>query len=177
MARISVRTLSGDEITVVAGRRLDDALTRALGRVEAARLWGEVVNLLRLVNPDGLTVAQHVAQDLKGYKEAIYSAADENSIEFFIELGKLLEGKRRKPNTWSKLDMYIALILCSNPAIKSTEAVEALNELGYRISPLAFKQKKYHWKRAAMKTRKRWETSGWKYCGNSFLDYGTPDEP
>ena len=171
MAKILVRTLSGDEITVVPGRRLHDVLTRELGRIEAARLWGEAVDLLRLVNPDGLTASQVVAQDLKGHKEAIYSAAGEGRREFFIELGKLLEGKRRKLNTWSKLDMYVALILCLNPAIKSTEAVEVLNELGYRMSPLAFKQKKYNWKRAAMETRKRWEKIyGWIYRGNSFLD-------
>jgi hypothetical protein len=67
----------------------------------------------------------------------------------------------------------VAFILCLNPKIKSTEAVELLTKLNHPpMSPLAFKQKKHNWKCAAAKTRERLEKLGWEYYGNSFLDGG-----
>ncbi|HEU5237801.1 MAG TPA: hypothetical protein VFU37_11695 [Pyrinomonadaceae bacterium] len=79
-----------------------------------------------MVKPAGVALSQLAAEDLKGSKEIIYRAANEDRREFFIDLGKLLEGKRLKPNMWSKFDEDVAFILCLNPKIKSTEAVEML---------------------------------------------------
>jgi hypothetical protein len=129
-----------------------------------------------LVNPSGVARSHIIADadDLKGYKDWIYRAADEERREFFIELGKLLEAKRLKPNAWSKLDKDKAFILCLNPKIKNRDAVKLLKNLGHpEMTPWAFKQARYNWKRAATKTRQLWEKVGWKYHGNSFLDDGT----
>src|SRR5262249_49573831 len=129
--------------------------------------------LLILVRPSAASLAQIAAQDLKESKELIYRAADEEKREFFVELGLTLEGKRRKPNTWSKLDRDVAFILCFDPKIKAKDAVELLQSLGHpAMSPESFKQRKYNWRRAATKTRQRWQKSGWTYYGNSFLDDG-----
>jgi hypothetical protein len=149
----------------------DSELAEALDYFEMKRVSREVHELLSLVKPSGAALSHLAAQDLKGYKNVIYRAADDGRTEFFIDLGQLLEGKRRKPNTWSKRDQNIAFILCWNPKIKSTEAVELLKNLGHpAMSPLAFKQLKYNWKRAAAKRRKLWESAGWIYLANSFLD-------
>jgi hypothetical protein len=151
----------------------DDELAEALGHFEAKRARREALELLSLVKPAGATLSQLAAQDLKGYKNLIYRAADEDKRGFFVELGKLLEGKRLKPNMWSKLDEDVAFILCLNSKIKSPDAVKLLRSLGHpEISPWAFKQLRYNWKRAAKKTRQLLEQAGWKYYGNSFLDNG-----
>jgi hypothetical protein len=159
-----------------SGRLLSDSeLADALNYFEAKRASKEAIELLALVKPSGVAMSQLAAQDLKGHKEIIYRAANEDRKGFFIELGKLLEGKRLKPNTWSKLDEDLAFILCRNPKIKSTEAVKLLKNLGHpETTPLAFKQKKYVWKQAATKTRQRLEKAGWQYGGNSFLDDSLP---
>jgi hypothetical protein len=152
----------------------DSEFEQAFYDLEAKRARREALELLALVNPSAATLSQFAAQDLKGFKEVIHSAAQEGRTEFFVELGKVLEGKRRKPNTWSKLDQDVAFILCFDPKIKSPDAVELLKKLGHpEMSPGSFKQRKYNWKRAAAKTRQLWEKSGWKYFGNSFLDDGT----
>jgi hypothetical protein len=158
------------------GRPLsDDKLEELFYRLEAKRASREACELLFLVNPAGSALSQLAAEDLKGFKELIYRAANENQKEFFIELGKLLEGKRRKPNTWTKLDQDTAFILCFHPKIESKEAVEQLRKLGHpAMSPGSFKQKKYNWKRAATKTRQHLEKAGWQYYGNSFLDDDLP---
>jgi hypothetical protein len=151
----------------------DDELAGALHYFETKRARREALELLALVKPHGAALSHLIADqgDLKNYKEWIYRAADENKREFFIELGKLLEGKRLKPDTWSKLDKDAAFILCIDPKIKSRDAVNLLHSLGHpAVSPQSFKQRKYNWKRVATKTRKLWEKYGWKYYGNSFLD-------
>jgi hypothetical protein len=155
----------------------DGELAEALYYFEAKRARKEALELLALVKPSGAARSHIIADadDLKGYKHWIYRAADEERREFFIELGKLLEAKRLKPNAWSKLDEDVAFILCLNPKIKSTEAVQLLKNFGHsaEMSPLAFKQKRYNWIRAARKTRQLWEKAGWKYHGNGFLDDAT----
>jgi hypothetical protein len=157
-----------------SARPISDAkLAELLDHFEAKRARREAFELLFLVKPSGLAVSHLAAYDLKGYKHWIYRAAEEGRTEFFVDLGKLLEGKRLKPNTWSKLDEDVAFILCLNPKIKSTEAVELLTKLNHPpMSPLAFKQKKYNWKRTAAKRREHLEKLGWEYYGNSFLDGG-----
>lgn len=149
----------------------DKELADALNHFEAKRAKIEAFELLGLVNPRGRDLAQYAAQDLKGCKNLIFRAANEGRKGFFIQLGKLLEGKRLKPNLWSKLDEDVAFILCYDPKIKSTQAVALLHKAGHpAMTPLAFKQKRYNWRRAAAKTRKRLEQAGWKYQANSFLD-------
>jgi hypothetical protein len=140
-----------------SARPISDAkLAELLDYFQAKRARREASELLFLVKPSGLAISHLAAYDLKRYKHWIYRAAEEGRTEFFVDLGKLLEGKRLKPNTWSKLDEDVAFILCLNPKIKSTEAVELLTKLNHPpMSPLAFKQKKYNWKCAAAKTRER----------------------
>jgi hypothetical protein len=154
-------------------RMPDDKLEELFYHFEAKRARREALELLALVNPRGASLSELAAEDLQGSKEIIYNAARKGWKEFFIELGKLLEGKRRKPNQWTKLDQDVAFILCFNPKIKSIEAVGLLKNLGHpAMSPLAFKQKRYNWKRRAAKMGQLWEKAGWKYFGNSFLDDG-----
>jgi hypothetical protein len=152
----------------------DSEFEKAFFHLEAKRARREALELLALVKPSGCAISHLAAQDLQRYKHWISRAADEGKAGFFIELGKLLEGKRLKPNTWSKRDHDIAFILCFDPRIKSSDAVELLERLGYpKMSPLAFKQMRYNWKRAAQKTRERWGKTGLKDLGNSFLDDGS----
>jgi hypothetical protein len=152
----------------------DSEFEKAFYHFEAKRARREALELLALVKPSGCAVSHMASQDLQGHKHLISRAADEGMKNFFIELGKLLEGKRLKPNTWSKWDRDVAFILCFHTKIKSSDAVELLERLGHpKMSSLAFKQMRYNWKRAALKTRERWEEMGWKYGGNSFLDDGT----
>ena len=150
----------------------DTELGEALNYFEAKHARKEALLLLSLVNPSGAAFSHLASQDLKGYKKVIYQAADEGRAEFFIELGKLLEGKRLKPNTWSKLDEDTAFILCFDPRIKNRDAVELLKSRGHpAMTPWAFKQKRYNWKRAAAKTRERLKNAGWKGDFHiSFLD-------
>jgi hypothetical protein len=151
----------------------NDELSQALYHFEAKRARREAIELLSLVRPNAFALSQRAAQNLKRYKELICRAADEGRTEFFIDLGKTLEGKRRKLNTYSKLDQDVAFILCFDPKIKSPHAVKLLKNLGHpEMSPESFKQMKYNWKRAAAKTRHLLEKGGWKYLGNTFLDDG-----
>ena len=144
----------------------DDKLERT-----AKRVMREACELLLLINSGAAAFALTAAGNLNDSKQIIYRMASKDRKEFFIELGKILEGKRRKPNMWSKLDWDVARILCFAPKIKSTDAVRILKEHGHpEISPGSFKQKKYNWRRAAEKTRRRLEKNGWIYRGNSFLD-------
>jgi hypothetical protein len=154
---------------------LDSELEQLFNYFEAKRARKEAPNLLSLVNPSGAAFSHRASRNLKGYKEVIYQAADEGRTEFFIELGKLLEGKRLKPNTWSKLDQDTAFILCFDPTIKNRDAVELLKRLRHpAMTPWAFKQKRYNWKRAAAKRRELWKNAGWKDdFPNSFLDGNT----
>ncbi len=148
----------------------DRELADLFHHFEAKRARREAIELLFLVNPSSFALSHIAAEDLKSSKELIYRAASEDRKEFFIELGKVLDGKT-KLNTWSKLDMDIAFILCFDPKIKSPDAVELLKKLGHpQTSQQSFKQRKYNWRRAAAKTRQRLEESGWKYYGNTFLD-------
>jgi hypothetical protein len=154
-------------------RMSNDELSQALFHFEAKRARREAIELLNLVRPNAFALSQLAAQNLKRYKELICRAADEGRTEFFIDLGKTLEGKRRKLNTYSKLDQDVAFILCFDPKIKSPHAVKLLKNLGHpEMSPESFKQMKYNWKRAAAKTRHLLEKAGWKYLGNTFLDDG-----
>ena len=147
----------------------------AFFHLEARRASREAYELLSLVKPSGMSVSHLAAEDLKSYSELIHRAAKEDRRDFFIELGKLLEGKRLKPNLWSKVDEDIAFILCFDPKIKSTDAVRLLKDRGHpEMSAVAFKQKKYNWKREAMKMRQLWEAEGLKFW-NSFLD-AEPDD-
>ena len=149
----------------------DREFAEALNHFETKRARREAFELLALVNPAGAALSQLAAEDLKAARELIHRAANEDVREFFIHLGKLLEGKRLKPNTWSKLDHDTAFILCFDPKIKSPDAVALLKKLGHpEMTPESFKQKRYNWKRAATRTRLRLEKSGWRYNGNSFLD-------
>src|SRR5262249_18506728 len=138
----------------------------SLSYFDAKHAWREAFQLLALVHPSGATYSHLVAENFnhtgsfKRYEQLICRAAREGRKDFFIQLGKLLEGKRLKPNTWSKLDEDVAFILCFDPKIKSTDAVGLLHAWGYRMSELAFKQKKYNWKRAAMKTRSLLQQAG-----------------
>jgi hypothetical protein len=155
----------------------DDELTDALNYFEAKRARKEALWLLGLVKPSGALVSHNAAEDFEGWKGCIIRDANEGNREFFIEFGKLLEGKRLKPNTWIKLDKDVAFILCFDPKVKSTEAVRLLIDLGHpSMTPWAFKQLKYNWRRAAKKTRKRLEKLGRKYPGNRFLDGDDPDD-
>ena len=115
-------------------RPISDAkLAELLDYFEAKRARREASELLFLVKPSGLAISHLAAYDLKRYKHWIYRAAEEGRTEFFVDLGKLLEGKRLKPNTWSKLDEDVAFIFCLNPKIKSTEAVELLTKLNHPL--------------------------------------------
>ena len=157
----------------------DNELADALSHFERRRAEKEAFELLAWVKPTGRMISHLAAQDLKGYKDWICRAAEENRRGFFVELGMLLEGKRLKPDPWTKLDEDIAFILCYDPKIKSTDAVRLLRQLGHpSISSLAFKQKKYNWKRAAIKARKKLESKGVQfYAKHSFLDSDNLDDP
>jgi hypothetical protein len=162
----------------------DDQLRDAVFHFEAKRAEREAIELLALVNPSGAAIPNLIAEEFnrtgsfEGYERWISHAANKGMKDFFVSLGKVLEGKRLKPNTWSKLDEDVARILCFYPKIKSTDAIKLLKANGHpEMSPLAFKQKKYNWKRVATKTRKRYEQMGSQFhVHNSFLDGDLPDD-
>src|SRR6266545_4174148 len=145
---------------------------------EAKRASKEAVVLLSLVNPSGGYLPHLIADDFnrtgdfKGYEELIRRAAEQGRKQFFIDLGKLLEGKRLNTNLWSKLDWDTAFILCLKPKIKTRDALAWLRQQGHaESSQLAFKQKKYNWKKAANRTRDLWnERRPQIKIYNSFLD-------
>lgn len=154
----------------------DRELADAFFHREARRARNEAFDLLALVNPSGAAFSHLIADEFNrtgsfgDFTHLIQRAAEERRKEFFIDLGKLLEGKRVKPNTWSKIDEDVAFILCYDSKTKSTDAVKLLEQKGHQMSPSAFKQKRYNWRRAAIRTRKLWQQAGVQIRWNSFLD-------
>ena len=155
----------------------DSELAETLEYFEVKRARKEALVLLSLVKPAGGALANLIAEDFnrtrsfEGYEDLIRRGAKEGRKDFFIVLGKLLEGKRLKPNLRSKLDEDVAFILCLDPKINSSAAVKFLEDRGHHgVSKQSFKQMKYNWKRAAMKNLQRVEQH-WRqfFSENSFL--------
>jgi hypothetical protein len=169
-----------------SARPMSDAqLAEALQHFEVKRAREEAAWLLSLVKPTGAVALHLIAEQFnrtgsfEGFEHIIRGAAEAGVKDFFITLGKLLEGKRLKPNTWSKRDEDIAFVLCLNPDIKSTEAVQFLRERGHLMSPLAFKQTQYNWRRAAGRTRDWLKQRGSRFCSIHIplLDGAPEDTP
>src|SRR5262245_47742942 len=99
----------------------DSEIADLFGYFEAKSARREAWELLALVKPSGATLSQHAAEDLPGWSDIIHRAANENHKQFFIDLGKLLELKR-KPNLWTKKDLDTAFILCFDPKISDRDA-------------------------------------------------------
>lgn len=91
---------------------------------------------------DWLFLAKLVSKNLKGGKEVLLQAADDNNSKFFIDLGKCLSGEIDSPS-FDSMDLYLAGLLSRYPPITAKDVVDELERVGFpRITEENFRVRK-----------------------------------
>jgi hypothetical protein len=96
---------------------------------------------------DWLFLAKLVSKNLKGGKEVLWQAADDNNSKFFIALGKCLSGEIDS-TSFDSMDHYLAGLLSRYPSITAKDVVDELVRTGFpRITEENLRVRKQRLKR------------------------------
>ena len=74
--------------------------------------------------------AKLVSKNLKGGKQVLLQAADDNNSKFFIDLGKCLSGEI-DCTPFVSMDLYLAGLLNRYPSITAKDVVDELERVGF----------------------------------------------
>jgi len=98
-------------------------------------------------------VAKLAAKNLKGWRWQIVQAANNDDKHFFIDLGRILDGKA-SAELHDKLDEDIAKLYVKNPEMSTRKLTAELEKLGHEVEEGTVRQRKARLKLTASAGRK-----------------------